>query len=175
MRIVDCMFGALAKALPEQIPAASQGTMNNVAMGEVDRWDYYETLGGGTGAGPSGSGISGVQSHMTNTLNTPIEVMESNFPIEVSCYRVRRGSGGAGLHRGGDGLERSYRFLSPTEVTLITERRHSAPWGLAGGDEGATGLNLLDDVVLPDKAQLRVEVNQVLTILTPGGGGWGAA
>jgi N-methylhydantoinase B len=175
MRIVDCMFGALAKALPEQIPAASQGTMNNVAMGEVDRWDYYETLGGGTGAGPSGSGISGVQSHMTNTLNTPIEVMESNFPIEVLCYRVRRGSGGAGLHRGGDGLERSYRFLSPTEVTLITERRHSAPWGLAGGDEGATGLNLLDDVVLPDKAQLRVEVNQVLTILTPGGGGWGAA
>lgn len=173
MRIVDCMLGALAKALPGEIPAASQGTMNNVAMGERKRWDYYETLGGGTGASAAGPGIDAVQSHMTNTLNTPIEVMESNFPIEILSYRVRRRSGGIGRHRGGDGLERSYRFLAPTEVTLITERRQSAPWGLAGGHQGERGENSLDGELLADKAQLRVEAGQVLRILTPGGGGWG--
>jgi N-methylhydantoinase B len=110
---------------------------------------------------------------MTNTLNTPIEVMESNFPIEILSYRVRRRSGGIGRHRGGDGLERSYRFLAPTEVTLITERRQSAPWGLAGGHQGERGENSLDGELLADKAQLRVEAGQVLRILTPGGGGWG--
>ena len=173
MRIVDCMLGALAEALPNEIPAASQGTMNNVAMGQVGHWDYYETLGGGTGASSNQAGIDAVQSHMTNTLNTPIEVLESNYPIEVLEYSVRAGSGGAGKQAGGCGLVRSYRFLAETEVTLITERRVSAPWGLAGGDPGLSGMNYLDGQSLPDKVQLSVLPNQVLRIETPGGGGWG--
>ena len=173
MRIVDCMLGALAAALPDEIPAASQGTMNNVAMGRVGQWDYYETLGGGTGASPHQAGIDAVQSHMTNTLNTPIEVLESNYPIQVLEYSVRAGSGGAGKHDGGQGLVRSYRFLAETQVTLITERRVSAPWGLAGGDPGLPGLNSLDGQPLPDKVQLLAQPTQVLRIETPGGGGWG--
>jgi N-methylhydantoinase B len=173
MRIVDCMLGALAEALPNEIPAASQGTMNNVAMGQVGHWDYYETLGGGTGASANQKGIDAVQSHMTNTLNTPIEVLESNYPIQVLEYSVRAGSGGAGKQVGGCGLVRSYRFLAETEVTLITERRVSAPWGLAGGDPGLSGMNYLDGQRLPDKIQLSVLPNQVLRIETPGGGGWG--
>jgi N-methylhydantoinase B len=159
--------------LPDETPAASQGTMKNVAMGRVGQWDYYETLGGGTGASPHQAGIDAVQSHMTNTLNTPIEVLESNYPIQVLEYSVRAGSGGAGKHDGGQGLVRSYRFLAETQVTLITERRVSAPWGLAGGDPGLPGLNSLDGQPLPDKVQLLAQPTQVLRIETPGGGGWG--
>ncbi len=173
MRIVDCMLGALASALPNEIPAASQGTMNNIAMGRAGHWDYYETLGGGVGASKLGPGIDAVQSHMTNTLNTPIEVLESNYPVEIIDYAIRSDSGGEGLHAGGAGLIRSYRFLERAEVTLITERRQSPPWGLAGGAAGSTGHNTLNGRLLPDKIQLNVEARDVLTVRTPGGGGWG--
>ena len=177
-RIVDCIFGALAKALPEIIPAASQGTMNNIAMGihqdrQSNSWDYYETLGGGTGGGPHGAGISGVQTHMTNTLNTPIESMEMHFPLRIKRYQIRRGSGGQGRHSGGDGLIREYEFLGPAEATLLTERRRHPPWGLSGGMPGQPGRNRLDGAPLPGKCQLKVAAGQTLRIETPGGGGWG--
>ncbi|HHH36193.1 MAG TPA: hydantoinase B/oxoprolinase family protein, partial [Gammaproteobacteria bacterium] len=142
-RVVDVVLGALASALPEAIPAASHGSMNNVAMGgggdDDAAWDYYETLGGGMGAGPRGGGLSGVHTHMTNTLNTPVESAEMHFPVRILRYALRRGSGGAGQRRGGDGLVREYQFLAPATVTLLTERRSHAPWGLAGGAPGAPG------------------------------------
>jgi len=177
-RIVDCVFGALAQALPDIIPAASQGTMNNIAMGvhhddQGVSWDYYETLGGGTGGGPLGSGISAVQSHMTNTLNTPIESLEMHFPLRIKRYQIRRGSGGEGQSPGGDGLIREYEFLSSAEATLITERRRHSPWGLSGGKPGQAGSNMLDGMPLPGKCQLTVEAGQTLRVETPGGGGWG--
>ncbi len=177
-RIVDAVMGALAQALPEQIPAASQGTMNNLAMGargDGANWDYYETIGGGCGAGSRHAGLSATQSHMTNTLNTPVEVLEMNFPVRVSRYQVRHQSGGAGVHRGGDGLIREFRFLAPASVTLLTERRHHAPWGLAGGDAGARGENLLGAKRLSAKATIQVNAGDLLTVCTPGGGGWGSA
>lgn len=172
-RIVDVMLRALAEALPERIPAASQGTMNNLGLGSR-RWSYYETLAGGCGASPSGPGRSHVHSHMTNTLNTPAEVLESHFPLRIKRYQVRRGSGGSGRHAGGDGLIREFEFLEATEVTLITERRVQAPWGLAGGQPGRPGRNLLDGRELPAKITLSAEPGQVLTIETPGGGGYGS-
>ena len=135
MRIVDVIFGALAKALPDHIPAASQGTMNNIAMGKRGEggWDYYETLGGGAGASAAADGAHCVQVHMTNTLNTPAEVVEMNYPLRIERYQRREGSGGEGRNRGGDGLTREFRFLEQAEVTLLTERRAQMPWGLAGG------------------------------------------
>jgi N-methylhydantoinase B len=176
-RIVDAVMGALAQALPERIPAASQGTMNNLAMGDRGNgagWDYYETIGGGCGAGSRYDGLSAIQSHMTNTLNTPIEVLELNFPVRVNRYQVRHDSGGAGQRRGGDGLIREFRFLAPASVTLLTERRQHAPWGLAGGASGACGENLHGTERLPAKVSLRVARDDCLTVCTPGGGGWGA-
>jgi N-methylhydantoinase B len=175
-RVVDVILGALAQALPQQIPAASHGSMNNVAMGARDDnggWDYYETIGGGMGAGPTVHGLSAVQTHMTNTLNTPIEVLEMKFPLRVTRYELRRGSGGSGAHHGGDGLVREFEFLAPATVSLLTERRHHAPWGLNGGGAGARGENLLNDQTLPPKTSLQVRVGDRLTIKTPGGGGWG--
>ncbi|BAZ94921.1 N-methylhydantoinase B [Thiohalobacter sp. COW1] len=175
-RIVDALLGALARALPERIPAASQGTMNNLAMGARGpggAWDYYETLGGGMGGGPQQPGLSAVQTHMTNTLNTPIEVVERFYPLRVNRYAIRRGSGGAGRHRGGDGLVREYEFLAPAQVTLLTERRTTAPWGLQGGAAGRPGVNLLNDRLLPPKVALAVAAGDRLTLETPGGGGWG--
>ncbi len=174
-RIVDAVMGALAKALPQHIAAASQGTMNNVAMGGRGRmaWDYYETIGGGMGAGPRGGGLSGVQTHMTNTLNTPIEVLEANLPLRVRRYALRRGSGGAGRRPGGDGLIREYEFLAPATVNLLTERRCHAPWGLAGGGPGQPGENRLDGERLSGKTRLTVRAGQRLVIATPGGGAWG--
>jgi len=171
-RVVDVVMGALAQALPERIPAASQGTMNNLAMGG-EGWDYYETLGGGMGAGPLYDGLSAVQTHMTNTLNTPIEVLESTCPVTVTRYAVRDGSGGEGRHRGGDGLIREFRFRAPATVTLLTERRRHAPWGLAGGQPAVAGINRLDGTVLPGKTSFQVQPGQVLTLETPGGGGYG--
>jgi len=171
-RVVDVMLRALADAMPDRIPAASQGTMNNLGLGSA-RWSYYETLAGGCGAGPSGPGRSHVHSHMTNTLNTPAEVLETHFPVRVRRYQVRRGSGGAGRHAGGDGLIREFEFLKPSKVTLITERRDHAPWGLEGGQPGQPGRNLLDGRDLPAKITLTAEPGQVLTIETPGGGGYG--
>ncbi|MEQ8496392.1 MAG: hydantoinase B/oxoprolinase family protein, partial [Gammaproteobacteria bacterium] len=173
-RIVDVVLGALAQAVPTRIPAASQGTMNNVAMGGPG-WDYYETLAGGTGAHADGDGLDAVHSHMTNTLNTPLEVLEMNYPLRVTRYAVRRGSGGAGRHRGGDGLVREYEFLAPARVTLLGERRTCAPPGLNGGRPGQPGCHRLNHAALPGKCEVTVGCGDRLTIETPGGGGWGAA
>jgi len=176
-RVVDVVMGALAQAIPALIPAASQGTMNNLAMGArhaAGGWDYYETLGGGCGAGCRYAGLSAVQSHMTNTLNTPIEVLELAFPLRIGNYRERTGSGRAGAQRRGDGLVREYTFLAPATVTILSERRTRAPWGLHGGADGAPGSNLLDGAELPAKVSLQVGCGQTVTLVTPGGGGWGA-
>jgi N-methylhydantoinase B len=176
MRIVDVVLGALHQAIPDKIPAASQGTMNNVAMGNHDTeapWDYYETIGGGTGASASSDGASGVQSHMTNTLNTPIESLEMHYPLRVCQYSIRRGSGGAGRYSGGEGLVREFEFLGPAEVTLIAERRRIAPWGLNGGEPGEVGLNTLDGERLPGKCSIQARIGQILKVETPGGGGFG--
>jgi N-methylhydantoinase B len=175
-RVVDVVLGALAQAVPALIPAASHGSMNNLAMGSADAsapWDYYETIGGGMGAGAQGGGWSGVQTHMTNTLNTPVEVLEARFPVRVTRYALRRGSGGAGGRPGGDGLVRELELLAPGEVTLLTERRRLRPWGLAGGLPGAPGINRLNGVELPGKVSFRVAPGDRLGIETPGGGGWG--
>jgi N-methylhydantoinase B len=175
-RIVDVVIGALAQALPDSMPAASQGTMNNLAMGSRTApasWDYYETIGGGAGAGPLQPGLSATQSHMTNTLNTPIEVLELNYPLRITRYQLRDGSGGAGRHRGGDGLLREYCFLAPAGVTLLTERRLHAPWGLQGGAAAACGENRLNRQTLPPKITFAAVPGDRLTLSTPGGGGWG--
>lgn len=177
-RLVDLIFGALAQALPEKIPAASQGTMNNIALGRIDpesgeRWDYYETVAGGLGAGPRSNGLNCAQSHMTNTLNTPVEVLEMNYPLRVARYAERRGSGGMGKTRGGNGVIKEYEFFEPAQLTLLTERRRFAPWGLAGGEDGAKGENLLNGRSLPGKCSLMVNAGDRLEIRTPGGGGWG--
>lgn len=176
MRIVDVVLGALAFALPDRIPAASQGTMNNIAMGNHSApvsWDYYETVGGGMGASKMSYGLSAVQSHMTNTLNTPIESLESHYPLRITEYSIRSGSGGMGQQIGGDGLVREFLFLEPTEVTLLTERRHRGPWGLAGGEAGRAGAQTLDGELLPAKTNFTVVAGQTLRVETPGGGGFG--
>ncbi|GMR07597.1 MAG: hydantoinase B/oxoprolinase family protein [Gammaproteobacteria bacterium] len=181
-RVVDVVMGALARALPEKMAAASHGSMNNIAMGargargapnDPHSWDYYETVGGGMGASASGAGLSGVQTHMTNTLNTPIESLEMHFPLRVSRYALRDSSGGRGLHAGGDGLIREFVFLEDASITLLTERRRHAPWGLNGGGPGKPGQNLHNNRPLAGKTQLHVSAGDHLTILTPGGGGWG--
>ena len=175
-RVVDAVMGALAQAIPERMAAASQGSMNNLAMGASSplRWDYYETMGGGMGASVRGDGLDGVQSHMTNTLNTPVEVLERQYPLRVHRHALRRGSGGRGAHRGGDGLIREFEFLADAEFTLLTERRRHAPWGLAGGEPGKPGVNRLDGVELPPKCHRRVRAGARLTVETPGGGGYGS-
>ncbi|MGD9729352.1 MAG: hydantoinase B/oxoprolinase family protein, partial [Nitrospiraceae bacterium] len=175
-RVVDVVLGALAQALPDRIPAASHGSMNNIAMGGqsgASAWDYYETLGGGMGAGPAGGGLSGVQTHMTNTLNTPIESLELHYPLRIRRYEIRTGSGGAGRMRGGDGLVREYELLAPATVTLITERRTHAPWGLAGGSAGACGENRHNDVRLPPKVCFEAVAGDRVRVESAGGGGWG--
>jgi N-methylhydantoinase B len=174
-RVVDAVCGALAKALPDQLAAASQGTMNNLAMGRrgIGGWDYYETLGGGMGASNKGNGRSGRHSHMTNTLNTPIEVLELNYPLRILRYAIRRGSGGAGIFSGGNGIEREYLFLEDAQVSLLTERREIPPWGLAGGEPGLCGRNELDGQRIPGKVQFKAKAGQTLNIKTPGGGGYG--
>jgi len=174
-RLVDVIMGALAQAAPQRMAAASQGTMNNLAMGRagVDGWDYYETLAGGLGAHARGAGLSARQAHMTNTLNTPIESLESHYPLRVLQYRVRQGSGGAGAHVGGDGLVRELLFLAPATFTLLTERRAHAPWGLAGGGPGMQGENRLNGQSLPPKYSGQAQPGDRLAVLTPGGGGYG--
>ena len=174
-RIVDTVCGALAQALPGQFAAASQGTMNNLAMGKRGQqgWDYYETLAGGMGAAHDCDGQSARHSHMTNTLNTPVEVLELNYPLRIEQYAIRRGSGGAGKFRGGDGVKRQYLFLEAAEVSLLTERRRNPPWGLEGGQAGECGRNELDGQELPGKIRFQAVPGQTLTIMTPGGGGYG--
>jgi N-methylhydantoinase B/oxoprolinase/acetone carboxylase alpha subunit len=181
-RITDVVFGALARALPDRIPAASQGTMNNVTFGGTDprtgrRFAYYETLGGGMGARPGLDGLSAVHTHMSNTRNTPIEAIEHDLPIRIRQYRIRRGSGGAGRFRGGDGLIREYEALAETTVTVLSDRRRRAPYGAAGGRPGAAGRNVLirggREEELPGKIELRLRPGDRLRIETPGGGGYG--
>lgn len=181
-RIVDVLLGALAKALPQIIPAASQGTMNNIAMGN-ENFSYYETLGGGSGAGPAGPGSSAIHSHMTNTLNTPIEALESELPLRIRAYRIRDRSGGSGEFRGGDGLIREFEFLQPTQVSLLTERRILPPFGLKGGSPGLAGKNWFLkpappfippglQLKLPAKIEIKMGAGDRLRLETPGGGGF---
>ena len=180
-RVADVCLGALAKAAPDRVGAASQGTMNNLMVGG-DGWVYYETIAGGQGGRPDGrAGMSGVHTAMTNTLNTPVEALERAYPMRVLRYRLRRGSGGVGAAAGGDGIERDLQMLENATVSLITERRRSAPWGLAGGGSGAVGENWLlpggDEsraMRLVDKCTVQLSAGDVLRMLTPGGGGWGA-
>ena len=184
-RIVDVLLGCLAQALPHLVPAASQGTMNNVLVGGHNpatgrAFVYYETVGGGMGGGPDQPGASGVQSHMTNTLNTPIEALEFEFPMRVSRYGLRRGSGGRGQHQGGDGIVREMEFLVPAHLTILSERRRSRPYGLQGGEPGQAGENALrrrgaeDETPLPAKVSLDAAPGDLLSLRTPGGGGLGA-
>jgi N-methylhydantoinase B len=181
-RIVDVLLGALALAVPALIPAASNGSMNNIAMGGTAgatgrEFSYYETIGGGMGARPTMDGLSGIHTHMTNTMNTPIEALEHTYPLLVEQYSLRRGSGGKGLHRGGDGIVRAYRFLDKTRVSLLTDRRKMAPYGLAGGEKGLRGTNELvrnrKKKKLKGKVVFEAEADDLLVIRTPGGGGWG--
>jgi N-methylhydantoinase B len=178
-RIVDVLFGALARALPDRIPAASAGTMNNLLLGSSDgSFTYYETMGGGHGASPGQNGASGLQSHMTNTLNTPSEALEHALPVRVRRYSLRRGSGGRGRFQGGEGLVREIELRQAAEVTVISERRVFAPWGLAGGEPGERGRNAVIRksgrvAPQPGKFQASLAPGDRVRVETPGGGGWG--
>ena len=181
-RIVDVILQAMQHALPAQIPACSAGTMNNVTMGGIDEngdpWTYYETLGGGAGASKTCDGASAIQTHMTNTLNTPVEALERAFPLRVLQYCVRQGSGGDGLNRGGDGLLREYEFLRPATVTMLSTRRETAPPGACEGKQGEVGRNLTNlesTLAMPAQFTRKFVPGERLTIATPGGGGWGKA
>jgi N-methylhydantoinase B len=181
-RIVDVLLGALAQACPDRIPAASQGTMNNVSIGGWDPernkfFTYYETIAGGTGASQSSDGVSAIHSHMTNTLNTPIEALEYTYPLQVIHYGIRKSSGGKGSHTGGDGIIREIKLLADAQVTLLTERRVTSPYGLVGGEPGLRGENSLihegKEIILPGKGSFYVSKGDILVISTPGGGGYG--
>jgi N-methylhydantoinase B len=169
-RIVDVAFRALGQAVA--VPAQGQGTMNNVAFGN-ERFTYYETIGGGQGACPDADGPSGVHVAMSNTLSTPVEALELQYPLRVERWELRRGSGGGGAHRGGDGVVRELRALEPMRVSILSERRSRAPQGERGGGAGAPGRNLLDGEELPAKVTRQLEAGALLRIETPGGGGWG--
>ena len=176
MRIVDALLGALAQLQPARFPAASQGTMNNVAMGSRranGRWDYYETIAGGHGASAQAAGLSARHAHMTNTLNTPVESLEAHYPLRVRRYARRRDGGGEGRHAGGAGVEKEFEFLAPTRVSLLGERRRRGPWGLAGGRDGAPGSNLLNGEAVGGKVSFDAAAGDRLLLRTPGGGGWG--
>jgi N-methylhydantoinase B len=182
-RIVDVVFGALAGALPGKIPAASCGTMSSVALGGTSRdggqWTYYETVGGGSGAGPGWHGEPAVQCHMTNTLNTPAEAIEMQYPLRVRRFERAPGSGGTGKFRGGEGIVRDLEALEDCEGTVLSDRRTSLPYGLAGGDPARAGRNQIlpghnDRATdLGGKARFLLRKGDVLRIQTPGGAGWG--
>jgi N-methylhydantoinase B len=187
-RIVDVLLRALAKAVPARVPAASAGTMSNLTIGGVDPrpqpqtgepFTYYETTAGGMGARPGLDGISGVQTHMTNSLNTPIEALEYAYPLRVRRYAYRDGSGGAGQFRGGDGLIREIEMLADAQVTLLADRRKFRPYGLQGGEEGASGRAWIrragstEETEIRGKCSQRLSKGDILRVETPGGGGWG--
>ncbi|MCH8881049.1 MAG: hydantoinase B/oxoprolinase family protein [Planctomycetes bacterium] len=183
-RIVDVVFGALAQAVPDVVPAASQGTMNNLTLGGVNPatpgapgFAYYETIAGGMGARPGADGVDAVQVHMTNTLNTPIEALEFSYPMRVERYEIVPGTGGKGRFRGGNGLRRDIRMLCDVTGTLLCDRREHAPYGLLGGEPGCVGKNtLMRDGrrrALAGKVQLELKAGDVLSVQTPGGGGHG--
>jgi N-methylhydantoinase B len=181
-RIVDVLLRALAQALPQRIPAASSGTMNNLSFGGIDPrtgdpFAYYETIAGGMGARPTADGLSGVHTHMTNSLNTPIEALESAYPVRLRKYSLRQGSGGRGKFRGGEGIVREIEFLTEVRGSILSDRRQFPPYGLAGGGAGHKGKNQLTvkgrSRKLPGKAAFIAPTGSVLKIETPGGGGWG--
>jgi N-methylhydantoinase B len=182
-RIVDVLLKALARAIPDRIPAAASGTMNNLTIGGIDPrsgepFTYYETIAGGMGARPTKDGISGVHTHMTNSLNTPAEILEYAYPIRLRQYSFRSNSGGVGLHPGGDGIIREIEVLTDAQVTLLADRRSRAPYGLAGGGNAATGRTLIvrrdgSEEVLPGKTSVRLRSGEKVRIESPGGGGWG--
>jgi N-methylhydantoinase B len=184
-RIVDVLLRALAQVIPDRIPAAAAGTMNNLTIGGIDPhtgkpFAYYETIAGGMGARPSKNGISGVHTHMTNSLNTPAEALEYAYPLCVRRYSLRPGSGGDGKHRGGDGIVRELEVLTECEVTLLADRRTRAPWGLAGGEPGAPGKASVIRAggsveEMPGKFSTRLRKGERIRIESPGGGGWGRA
>ena len=188
-RIVDTVWGAFAQILPERMPAASSGTMNNLTAGGIDPrtggpWAYYETSGGGLGGGPGSAGLNAAHSHMTNTLNTPAEALELAYPLRVLENSIRPNSGGRGAQRGGHGLIRRTQFLGRARVTLISERRRQPAWGSNGGGPGAAGRNWLETSdeqgrpvlrPLPGKVNISVDPGDAIRLETPGGGGWGAA
>lgn len=183
-RIVDLLLKALAPTLPKRVPAASQGTMNSLSFGGIDPrtgepFTFYETLAGGQGARPTKDGLSAIHSHMTNTLNTPVEVLETVYPLRVERYELRDHSGGRGRYRGGDGLRRDIRVLTRVTVSLLADRRKNHPYGLAGGEPGAPG----EDIIMHDGGERRIEgqsahtlqAGETISIRTPGGGGYGTA
>lgn len=182
-RIVDVLLRALAQAIPERIPAAGSGTMNNLTIGGIDPrtgepFTYYETIAGGMGARPGKSGVSGVHTHMTNSLNTPAEALEHAYPLRVRKYSLRQGSGGEGQFRGGDGIFREIEVLTACEVTLLADRRSRGPWGLSGGAEGAAGRAFVvrqngTSQEMPGKFSTRLQPGERIRIESPGGGGWG--
>jgi N-methylhydantoinase B len=183
-RIVDVLLRALSEALPERVPAASSGTMNNLTIGGTDfrtgrGFAYYETIAGGMGARPTADGVSGIHTHMTNSLNTPVEALEYAYPFRVRSYGYRPASGGEGRYRGGDGIIREIELLCPARVTLLTDRRTFAPYGLAGGSPGATGNSILvaqgRSTMLPAKCSIDAAAGDIIRIETPGGGGWGTS
>ncbi len=180
-RIVDVLLRALAGACPERVPAASSGTMNNLTIGGIDPrthlpFTYYETIAGGHGASPQSGGASAHHAHMTNSLNTPAEALEYAYPFRVTRYALRPGSGGTGLHPGGNGVVREMELLSDAQVTLLADRRKMQPWGLSGGTPGASGITtVMEDAVeriLPGKCTLELKAGSRLRIESPGGGGW---
>jgi N-methylhydantoinase B len=183
-RIVDVLFKALARALPDRIPAASQGTMNNLTIGGIDtrnelEFSYYETVAGGMGARPASDGMSGVHTHMTNSLNTPAEALEYAYPLRVREYRLRKGSGGKGKHRGGDGVVREIETLVPARMSLLADRRKVGPYGLRGGEDGAMGANVIISKKrsqrIASKSSHELKAGDRIRIETPGGGGFGSA
>ncbi len=181
-RIVDVLLKALGQAVPERVPAASSGTMNNLALGGIDPrtgsiFSYYETVAGGMGACASHDGDNGVHTHMTNSLNTPIEALEYSFPFRIRRYSLRRNSGGQGIHRGGSGIVREFELLTDADATLLSDRRRFRPWGLNGGSSGKPGRTALRNAAysrrLPSKCRFQIRPYDRLVIETPGGGGWG--
>lgn len=183
-RIVDVVYIALSQALPDLIPACSSGTMNNLTIGGIDPesgepFAYYETVGGGMGASSRADGLSGVHTHMTNSLNTPVEALEHALPVRIRRYTLRRATGGHGVRYGGDGLRRDIELLTDAQISILSERRHHPPCGARGGTPGAVGENWLlrgtEWTELPAKVEFRARAGDVLSIRTPGGGGWGSA